>query len=92
VRSHCCHENGFAGVFCGGVFAAVYIHCMIAIADSTVTIARNMIALSGSKCRDERRLKYDGINTIVNNQPNSIMRRHQTTKGEELGTTASDFV
>jgi hypothetical protein len=64
----------------------------MAIEESTVTIARNTMALSGSKCRDESRLKYDGINTIVNNQPNSIKRRHQTTKGEELVTRASDFV
>jgi hypothetical protein len=57
-----------------------------------VTNALSTIALSGSKCLDERRLKYDGIRMIVNNHPNSMTRRHQTTKDEELGTIASNNV
>jgi hypothetical protein len=59
---------------------------MIASDAIIVTRARNTIALSGSKCLDESRLKYDGIRIMVNNQPNSIKRRHQITNGEEFGS------
>jgi hypothetical protein len=43
----------------------------------TSTIARSVVALSGSKCRAERRLKYEGINTSASSQPPSIIRSHQ---------------
>src|SRR5689334_22289793 len=43
----------------------------------TSTIAGNVVALSGSKCREESRLKYEGIKTRASSQPASITRSHQ---------------
>src|SRR5262249_43253511 len=51
---------------------------MIPAATMISTIARREVALSGSKWRDESRLKYEGIKTRAKSHPASMIRSHQS--------------
>ena len=83
ARMRCHHVDGDLADCAPRLFTQI-----IAAQDSMmVTMARNTTDLSGSKCRDDSRLKYEGIKTIVSNQVNSSNRRHHIMSGEFWDTT-----